>query len=95
MRSSLNENYNLHLNIFQSYTLPFFFGHVNLSEVNTVESVAAVGVAYFLDSSDAKSNLGDEWEKKVLDSLLEHKTVYAPDLEVRLHDILYCEVCHS
>ena len=70
--------------MFQSYTLPFSFGHVNLSDVNTVVSVAAVSVAYFLDSSDAKSNLGDEWEKEVLNSLLEHKAVYAPDLEVRI-----------
>ena len=69
--------------LFQSYTLPFFFGNVNLSDVNTVESVGAVGLAYFLDSSDEERNdLGNQWEKRVLDSLLQLKDVYAPDLEV-------------
>ena len=48
-----------------------------------MESVGAVGIAYFLDSSDSERNeLGDRWEKRVLDSLLELKAVYAPDLEV-------------
>lgn len=70
-------------NTFKSYTLPFFFGDVTLSDVNTVESVGAVGIAYFLDSSDSERNeLGDRWEKRVLDSLLDLKAVYAPDLEV-------------
>ena len=48
-----------------------------------MESVGAIGIAYFLDSSDPERNeLGDRWERRVLDSLLELKDVYAPDLEV-------------
>ena len=48
-----------------------------------MESVGAVGIAYFLDSSDQERNeLGDQWERRVLESLLELKDLYAPDLEV-------------
>jgi hypothetical protein len=61
-----------------------FFGGLTLSDVNTVESVKAVGVAYFLDSADNwKEEVGNKWEKRVLDDVLELKDVYAPDLEVR------------
>ncbi len=49
-----------------------------------MENVPAVGIAYFLDSGDDfKSEVGDKWEKVVLDSLLELRDAYAPDLEVR------------
>ena len=57
-----------------------------------MESVGAVGIAYFIDSSDPERNaLGDRWERRVLDSLLELKDVYAPDLEVRNADKRVCQ----
>jgi predicted RND superfamily exporter protein len=70
-------------NTFESYTLPFFFGGITLTEINTVSNVDAIALAYFLDASeDWRLEVGDRWEQKVLDSLLQRRNDIAPDLEV-------------
>lgn len=67
----------------QSYTLPAFFGGVELTDLNTIVSVRAVSLAYFLDVSEPwMEEIGDEWERILLHDIQELAKIYAPDLEV-------------
>jgi hypothetical protein len=77
--------------LFQSYTLPVFFGGVTLTDVNTVSDVKAIAVAYFLNVDEEwKEQVGDLWEKGFLNDLQEKAEIYAPDLEVRPDDFMCC-----
>jgi len=68
---------------FETYTLPAFFGGVNLSDVNTVERVGAVALAYFLDSREQwRQDVGDRWEAEMLKRVEELSKIYSPDLKV-------------
>ncbi len=68
---------------FERFTLPAFFGGVELSDRGTVSGVGAVALAYFLDSSeDWQRRVGDRWEKALLRDVQTLAEVYAPDLEV-------------
>ena len=52
---------------FEPFTFPMFFGGIHLSEINTIEKVEAVSLAYFLDSSEEwKKDRGLLWEDAFL-----------------------------
>ncbi len=71
---------------FERFTLPAFFGGVELDEEKgTVGKVGAVSLAYFLDSREEwQREVGDLWEKGLLRDVQALAEVYAPDLEVRI-----------
>ena len=70
--------------IFQSYTLPAYFGGVSLTEENTIIDVKAISLSYFLDvSEDWRIITGDKWERKFLEHVEKYADIYYPDLEVR------------
>ena len=57
---------------------------MELSEVSTLDSVAAVSLAYFLDMRESfMAELGDQWEKGLLDDVQAKAEIYAPDLKVQ------------
>ena len=67
----------------QSFTLPAYFGGVELSEMSTVTKAEAVTLAYFLDSSeDWMMEAGTGWEEAVLNDVLNLTEIYCPDLRV-------------
>ena len=52
---------------FQGYAFPMYFGGVNVSEINTIESVEAMSLTYFLDAQeDWMVERGSAWEASFL-----------------------------
>ena len=57
-------------NTFQQYTLPSYFGGIEVSEIGTVRKVEAVSLNYFLDvTDDWQISVGDRWERNFLKTL--------------------------
>ena len=55
---------------FESYTLPSYFGGIEVSEIGTVGKVEAVSLNYFLDvTNDWQIAIGDQWERNFLKTL--------------------------
>ena len=55
---------------FQQYTLPSYFGGIEVSDIGTVRKVEAVSLNYFLDvTDDWQVSVGDQWERNFLKTL--------------------------
>ena len=55
---------------FEPFKFPMFFGGIELSEINTIDNVAAVSLAYFLDSQEEwMKDRGLLWEDAFLETV--------------------------
>merc|ERR1719419_682968 len=60
---------------FQQYTLPSYFGGIDVSDIGTVKKVEAVSLNYFLDvTNDWQIAVGDQWERNFLKTLEEKES---------------------
>ena len=65
---------------FKGYTFPMYFGGIELSEINTIDSAAALSLIYFLDAGeDWQVERGSTWEAAFLATV---KAQHLPNINV-------------
>lgn len=82
----LNLTYPIYFNpfTFEAITMPAFLGGVEFGEEDhIIGEVKGVALAYFLDVSEEwMVEVGDNWERKLLEQVANLSAIYAPDLQI-------------